>query len=108
MFYVETIDGEKFCSNAQNIKDEINDFSRIIEQKMGKDCSTMFKGYISEVADSAEVYWSDGDGYALTVEPYESAIQEAINALDELIPKSKNQTITNALKDIRRNLVNHE
>lgn len=47
MFYMETKDGEKFCTDIKS--DDRKEFERIIEQKLGTDAVEIFNQILDEV-----------------------------------------------------------
>lgn len=46
MFYLETKDGEKFFTDKNS--DDLKEFDKIIDSKLGRDASNMFLGFIEE------------------------------------------------------------
>lgn len=52
MFYLQTADGERFFTDARS--DDVKEFSKIIEAKLGRDASELFETLISEAQADQE------------------------------------------------------
>ena len=109
MFYVETTDGEKFFTSTNS--DDVEEFARILETKLGKDMSKLFKDILEDKVSSTEIYYTDGDGFYSQIEPYESAISDAVWGIKDILCKGKTTLPKWAIKDlkgIQDTLENHE
>lgn len=109
MFYVETKDGEKFFTSPNS--DDVAEFAKILEEKLGKDMAKLFSDILEEKVSSVELYYTDGDGIYTQIEPYETAINDAIWGIKDLLCRGRTtlpKWAVKGLKDIQENLENHE
>ena len=99
MFYVETKDGEKFFTSSNS--DDVAEFAKILENKMGKDMAKLFLEILEEKVSSVELYYTDGDGIYTQIEPYETAINSAIWSIKDILCRGRSSLPAWTLKALR-------
>lgn len=73
MFYLETKDGDKFFTETDS--DDRREFSKILNDKLGRDASDLFDSLISESEDNAEHFLNS----------FKNRYKECINNLDKAL-----------------------
>ena len=73
MFYLETKDGDKFFTEKDS--DDRREFSKILNEKLGRDASDLFENLISESEDNAEHILNS----------FRNRYKECINNLDKAL-----------------------
>ena len=73
MFYLETIDGEKFFTDKDS--DDRQEFEKILETKLGKDSAEMFNHLVAESEENAEALLNS----------FKRRYHENMDALDQVL-----------------------